>query len=113
VAARVVALVAAQVLHGEVRRLPRAGRWLLGLWLAGLIVGLALSVYRADAARPLLEYTVAPTVLLAARRLWRRSWGPGALLVVLIVTFGLYQQRSWLQWWGMSSGSGARWAPLS
>jgi O-antigen ligase len=97
----------------EVQRLPRVAQWLLAAWGVGLAIGVVFAVHRADAVRPLLEYTVAPVILLATLRILRRPWGPGALLVGLLGAFARYQYDAFLSWWGWSETGRARWAPLS
>jgi len=97
----------------EVPRLPRVAQWLLAVWGVGLGLGLALAVHRAEAVRPVLEYTVAPVIVLATLRVLRRPWGPGAVLVGLLGAFARYQYDAFLTWWGWSYTGSARWAPLS
>lgn len=108
------ALPAAVLAIAELRRLPRLASWLLLAWVGGLVLATAFGVHRSDAVDPLVGYLVAPVLLLAAHRIARRPWGLAALLVLIAISFGIYQYESWMAWWGWTGlGQAARWAPLS
>lgn len=107
------ALVAFPAVASEMRRLPPLAFALLASWILGLTLGVGAAHHRADMTLPLLQYSVAPIVVLSARRIWRRRWGPGALVVLLVVTFGRYQADSWLIWWGQTDTGMGLWRPLS
>lgn len=109
----VTALVALPAVASEVRRLPPVAFALLASWMLALALGVGAARHRADMTVPLLQYSVAPIVVLSARRVWRRRWGPGALVVLLVVTFGRYQVDSWLIWWGQTDIGMGLWRPLS
>ncbi len=106
-------VVALPVAWSEVRRLPRVAVVLLAMWGGALVLGVVASRYRADMVVPLLQYTIAPVLLLATRRVWRRSWGPAALLGILGVAVARYQIRSWMDWWAQTEGGTGYWRPLS
>lgn len=107
------AAVALPVAWLEVRRLPRVAVTLLATWTTALVLGVVASRYRADMVVPLLQYTIAPVLLLSTRRVWRRPWGPGVLLGLLGLALARYQVRSWLDWWAQTEGGTGFWRPLS
>ena len=107
------AALALPVAWTEVRRLPRPAVALLATWTAALAVGVVAARYRSDMVLPLLQYTIAPTILLATRRVWRRPWAPGVVLALLGFALARYQVRSWLDWWAQTEGGTGFWRPLS
>lgn len=107
------AAVATPAVLGELRRLPRAAVVTLAAWLGGLVLGVVFAVVREHAVVPLLQYTIAPIVVLATRRVWRRPWAPGVLLLVLLVAFGRYQERAWSIWWARTEAGEGLWRTLS
>lgn len=109
----VTAAIALPAVVGELRRLPRVATSALAVWLVGLVLGVALAVHREHMVLPLLQYAIAPVLVLAARRIWPRSWAPAVLLLTLIVAFGRYQERSWSDWWVRTEGGEGLWRPLS
>lgn len=109
----VAAAIALPAVVGELRRLPRVATYALAAWLAGLVLGVALAVHREHMVLPLLQYAIAPVLVLAARRIWPRPWAPAVLLLTLVVGFGLYQERSWSVWWVRTEGGEGLWRPLS
>lgn len=110
----VLCLLAAPVLIDETRRLAPAVRWILAAYALGWLVALGFAVDRHDWVHPLLTYGTVPAVGLVTRRIWRRPWGPTVLLALLMVAFGRYTFRSWLQWWGNTMReSQPLWMPLS
>ncbi len=108
-----VALAALPAVAAEVRHWPRTAVVLLGCWLAALVLGASFGTYRADMALPLVQYAIAPVLLLATTRLWRRPWAPAGLLLLLVVAFGIHQERAWSVWWAKTETGTAQWAPLS
>jgi O-antigen ligase len=114
--ARVVmlGLVALPALAGELRRLTPRMHLLLAALALGPLVATVLAPIRAGIARPLLAAAIAPLVFLAARRVWRRSWGPWALTAVLGLALGRAWYQAMLAWWGSADGGGApQWLALS
>jgi hypothetical protein len=106
--------VALPAVLGEVRRLPRVATWVLGAWCGALALGALFAVHREHMVLPLLQYTIAPVLVLATRRLWRRPWAPAVLLLVLVVGLGRYQERAWSVWWAKTDvGGEGLWRPLS
>ena len=71
----VVALLTTPVAIVEAARLPRSGRIVLGLWGAGVVIGLAFAQIRADATMPTMTLGLLPLVFLSARRLWDATVG--------------------------------------
>ncbi|MFP5310262.1 MAG: O-antigen ligase family protein [Actinomycetes bacterium] len=98
--ASVVLLVAVPVAVAEVRRLSPVLRGLVAAYGVGWLLALGFALDRAEWVVPTLVLGSVPLVGLVGRRVWRRAWGPAALLALLLVSFGLYTVRSWLQWWG-------------
>lgn len=107
------AATALPVVWCEVRRLPRVAVVLLTAWAGSLVLGVAAANHRADMVLPLLQYSIAPVLVLAARRVWRRPWGPAVLVGLLAAALARYQVRSWLDWWAQTSGGTGLWRPLS
>ncbi|HEX9888920.1 MAG TPA: hypothetical protein VGA69_05550, partial [Nitriliruptorales bacterium] len=107
-------LLASPVAVLEARHLPRLVRWSLGLYTVGLVLALAFAGDRNEWVSTTLVLTVVPICGLAAHRIWRRTWGPVALLGLLGLAFGAYFYRSFLAWWGDSMiGRVPLWRPLS
>lgn len=97
----------------EVGRLPRFATWALSAWCGGLVLGVVAAVSREHMILPLLQYTIAPIVVLAARRVWRRDWAPPVLLLLLVVAFGRYQYEAWSVWWVQTTDGEGLWRTLS
>lgn len=106
-------VVALPAVLGQLRWWPRTATVLLTTWLAALVVGTTFATYRADMVLPLLQYAIAPVLVLSASRLWTRSWAPAGLVLLLVVAFGIHQERAWSVWWAKAEFGGGRWAPLS
>jgi O-antigen ligase len=96
----VVALLAAPVAVAEVRQLTPVVRGAVAAYGLGWLAALGFALDRSAWVMPSLILGLVPVVALAARRVWRRAWGPQAFLALLLVSFGVYTVRSWLQWWG-------------
>lgn len=107
-------LLVLPALAGELRRLSVRLHLLLAALALGPLVAAVLAPIRAGMTRPLLAAAVAPLAFLAARRVWRRSWGPWLICGIV----GLALARAWYQamlaWWGSADGGGAQqWLALS
>lgn len=114
--ARVVALglLVLPALVSEVRRLTPRLQLLLAALALGPLVAAVLAPIRAGMTRPLLAAAIAPLVFLAARRLWRQTWGPWALAAILGLALGRAWYAAMLAWWGTADGGGApQWLALS
>jgi hypothetical protein len=113
VAALAVAAVAVGVL--EAARLPLVGRLILAGWGLGALASLAWAAERSQFVHPAITYGLVPMVALAGMRVWRRSWGPAAVLVVLLGALGAYWHDAFLAWWGhlLSGNQRPVWLALS
>lgn len=110
----IVCVLALPAALAEVRRLHRLGRLALVAWGLGLLLAGSLAVERSNFLEPTLTYAMTPVVFLAARRVWRRRWGPGVVVGLLLLGAGAYWHRSFLQWWGHAmSGEAPQWLALS
>jgi O-antigen ligase len=107
-------LLALPALAGELRRLTPRLHLLLATLALGPLLAAVLAPIRAGMARPLLAAAIAPLAFLAARRIWRREWGPWALTAVLGLALGRAWYQAMLAWWGSADGGGApQWLALS
>lgn len=113
VAALAVAAVAVGVL--EAARLPLMGRLILAGWGLGALASLVWAAERSGFVHPAITYGLVPMVALAGMRVWRRSWGPAAVLVVLLGALGAYWHDAFLAWWGhlLSGNQRPVWLALS
>ncbi|MDP8959665.1 MAG: O-antigen ligase family protein [Actinomycetota bacterium] len=99
----------------EASRLPTTARILLAGWGLGALASLTFASVRSDFVHPALTYGLVPIVALSGMRLWRRRWGPGAVLLILLASLGSYWQNALWSWWGqiLSDSPGPAWQPLS
>ena len=101
-------------LAGELRRLTPRLHLLLATLALGPLLAAVLAPIRAGMTRPLLAAAIAPLVFLAARRIWRRDWGPWALTAVLGLALGRAWYQAMLAWWGSADAGGSpQWLALS
>ncbi|MGH9052875.1 MAG: O-antigen ligase family protein [Acidimicrobiia bacterium] len=114
---RVAALAVAAVAVGvaEAARLPLVGRLILAGWGLGALASLVFAAERSGYIHAALIYGLVPMVALAGMRVWRRSWGPAAILLVLLGALGAYWHGAFLAWWGhlLSGNQRPLWLALS
>lgn len=110
-----IALAAVPVALVEIRRLPRTARLLLAAWGIGLLLAVGFAQERGGMVRPLMAHGLLGLTLLSTLRIWRRRWGPAALVGILLVALGRYWYRGFLQWWGgtMLEDGSPSWLALS
>ncbi|HEX2027490.1 MAG TPA: O-antigen ligase family protein [Nitriliruptorales bacterium] len=109
-----VALLTLPWTAAELRFLPRAGRWLVALWTAATVVSLAFAQDRSGFPASSLMTGMVVATALSGLRLLRRRWGAAAITGALLVGFGAYWSRSYLQWWGHTMmGRDPTWMALS
>lgn len=109
-----VLLVAVPVLLTSVREVSRdrpLTRWLLLGWAVGPLIALSAAGIRDGWVRSLAAYALAVPLFLAARRVWRATWGP-PVLALIVVLAGLTAWGSGLLLW-MSSMNTRHWPLLS
>lgn len=97
----------------EFRRIPRTGVVLIAALMLGAMVSIVFGTVRAGFEPAAVTFATTVVTGLSAHRVWRRDWGPAAMLLLLVVGFGLYWQRSFMQWWGGAGSAGTQWLALS
>lgn len=98
----------------ELRRADRKVVAGVALWGVGLCLSLLFALDRSQFVKETMTLATMPLVGLVAARLWRRTWGPVAILAVFTLGFAAYWHRSFLQWWGKTMlGGQPTWLALS
>lgn len=109
----VIALTAPPAVR-ELQRVPTAVQAVVAVWALGAVLAVLFAVDRSGFVRATLVYAMMPMAALTTMRLLRRPWGRLVILALLVGAFGLYWQRSFMQWWGYTLGDlETRWLPLS
>lgn len=100
--ALVVALLPAVV---EARRLSVFGASVLAAYGTGLVMSITFGSIRSDVLHPAMIYAAMPIVALVVIRIWRRRWGPGALMAILALVFMRLWWLGFMAWWGSALSS--------
>lgn len=110
----VVGLALSPLLVVELGRLRRTAIVVVSGLGAGPAVAWLFAPYRSGAARPLLVAAIAVLAFLAVRYLWRRPWGPVAVLAAVGVAVGERWAEAAFAWWGSTMGGASpTWFALS
>ncbi len=110
-----ILVAAAPVLIAGIRSIPTAGQILTALWGLGAVGAFAVALERTAFWRPLIVYALLPLTAMATMRIWRRTWGPPALLAFLLISFGLTWYEGFAAWYGttLSESRSLAWRSLS
>ncbi len=110
-----ILVAALPVFFAEMRRVPIPGRILASAWGLGALVAFAAALERTAFWRPLIVYALLPLTAVATMRIWRRGWGPPALLMLLLLSFGRTWYEGFAAWHGtaLSDTTSLSWRSLS
>jgi len=102
------------IIWAELRRLPGTASLIVGASSLGWLLAFAFAAERSLWVGDGALVAMAPALFAAARRVWRRPWGPIALTVLLVGSFAQYAWDGLLKWWGwVQLGLQPRWDLLS
>lgn len=110
-----ILVAAVPVFFAEMPRVPIPGRILASAWGLGAVLAFAAALERTAFWRPLIVYALLPLAAVATMRIWRRGWGPPALLMLLLLSFGRTWYEGFAAWHGtaLSDATSLSWRSLS
>jgi hypothetical protein len=97
----ILGLLAVPVAARQLHRLRLPVATLLVLWSIGLMLSFAFAVERTDFVHPMMVLGLMPILALVTLYVWKRPFGPVALLVIFGLGFGVSWGHGFLDWLGV------------